>query len=158
MKQAITGVTPSSLAEVTVMMTWPSMGASAFGQMLGRLYAIPLFGKLIALAAIPQALLLYALNLLPWSCLRYRLTNRRLVVERGLRGTLDREVSLDNFDAIELEVLPGQEWYRCGNLIFYKGKIETFRINGVPSPQSFRQTCLKTQRGYVGAKKYATVK
>lgn len=153
MKQAITGVTPPDLAEVTVMTTWPSMGSSSFGQTLGRLYQIPLFGKLIALAAIPQAILLFAINALPWSCLRYRLTNRRVVVERGLAAKLDKEVSLDNFDSIELEVLSGQEWYRCGNLIFLKGKIETFRLDGVKDPESFRQTCLKTQRGYIGVKK-----
>ncbi|MBN8628352.1 MAG: PH domain-containing protein [Planctomycetes bacterium] len=153
MKQAITGVSPSVLGEATVMTTWPSMGATAFGQLLGRLYAMPLFGKLIALAAIPQALLLYALNLLPWSCLRYRLTNRRVVVEKGLRAKIDKEVSLDNFDTIEVEVLNGQQWYRCGNLVFFKGKVETFRLDGVPHPESFRHTCLKTQRGYGGVKK-----
>ncbi len=155
MKHAITGVSPATLGEATVMTVWPSMGSSSFGQLLGRLYAIPLFGKLIALASIPQALLLYFWNVLPWSMQRYRLTNRRVLVERGLAAKVDKEVSLDNFDSIELQVLPGQEWYRCGNLVFFKGKVETFRLDGIPIPESFRQTCLKTQRGFAGVKKAA---
>ena len=160
MPQAITGVTPPTAAESTVMTVWPSMGATPFGQSLGRLYQIPTgfgnivtVGRLIALAAIPQALALYLLNLWPWTCRRYRLTNRRVVVEKGVQGKADKEVALDNFDEIEVVVRPGQEWYRCGDLVFSKNKVETFRLAGVPSPESFRHTCLKAQRGYAGVKK-----
>ena len=110
-------------------------------------------GKLIALLSIPQVMLLFALKLFPWTCKRYRLTNRRVVAEQGLRGQTIKEVALDGFDSISLEVLPGQEWYRCGNLVFFKGKVETFRLDGIPNPEPFRQTCLKAQRGHVGVKK-----
>jgi hypothetical protein len=158
--QPITGVSPASTGESTIMTTWPSMGATAFGQTLGRAYGIRAglgniltVGNLIALAAIPQALLLYLLNILPWSCRRYRLTNRRLVVEKGLNAKVDKEVPLDKFDAVEVIVHPGQEWYRCGDLTFLNGKVETFRLVGVPHPESFRQTCLKAARGYAGVKK-----
>lgn len=160
MTQAITGVYPTSHSEATVMMTWPSIGASSFGRTLGGLYSIRTgfgniltIGNLIALLSIPQALLLFALNILPWSCRRYRITNRRIVVEKGVKGAVDKEVSLDNFDAVSVEVLPGQEWYPCGNLIFTKNKVETFRLDGVRHPESFRQACLKTQRGFAGVKK-----
>lgn len=161
MTQAITGVSPPTAAETTVMTVWPSMGAAPFAQTLGRMYQIGSpgignilsLGNLIALAAIPQALALYLLNILPWNCRRYRLTNRRVVVEKGLQAKVDKEVSLDHFDNIEVVVHPGQEWYRCGDLVFSQGKVETFRLAGVPSPESFRQTCLKAQRGYAGVKK-----
>lgn len=162
MTQAISGVAPASVSEATVMVAWPSIAARPFAQMLGRWYAIPIgappvfsVGKLIALLSIPQVLLLLAVKLFPWTCTRYRLTNRRVVVERGLRAKVDKEVGLGSFDAVTVEVLPGQEWYRCGNLVFYKGKIETFRLDGVVSPESFRQTCLKAQRGFAGVAKSA---
>lgn len=159
MKQAITGVSPAAVSEATVMMVWPSMGRTPFGQLLGRLYGIKAglgniltVGNIIALASIPQALLLFFLALNPFSCLRYRLTNRRVIVERGYKATVDKEVSLDNFDAVELEVLSGQEWFPCGNLVFFKGKIETFRLDGVPHPEGFRHACLNAQRGHAGVK------
>ena len=161
MTQAIAGVSPSSVAETTIMTTWPSMGATPFGQTLGRAYGnragignVLTVGHFIALIAIPQSLLLYALNNLnPWACRRYRLTNRRVVLERGLRAKVEKEVALDNFDAIRYEQLPGQEWYRCANLIFTKGKVETLRLEGIPHAESFRQTCLKAMRGFAGVKK-----
>lgn len=160
MTQAITGVSPPAAKETTVMITWPSLGGSALGQTLGGLYSIRAgfgniltIGNLIALASIPLALPLFFLNILPWSCRRYRITNRRVVVEKGLNAKVDKEVSLDNFDSVDVEILAGQAWYPCGNLIFSKNKIETFRLDGVRDPESFRQACLKTQRGYIGVKK-----
>ncbi|MCE9604671.1 MAG: PH domain-containing protein [Planctomycetia bacterium] len=159
MKQAISGVSPVGGAESTIMTVWPSMGRTPFGQLLGRLYGIKAgignvltVGNLIALASIPQALLLFFLALTPWACLRYRLTNRRIVVERGFIARVEKEVSLDNFDTIEVVVAPGQEWYPCGNLVFYKGKVETFRIDGIPHLEGFRHTCLNAQRGFAGVK------
>ena len=95
----------------------------------------------------------YFLMLLPWSCRRYRLTNRRVVVDRGLRGAEERSVALDRFDTVEVVVLPGQEWYHAGDLVFRLGPVETFRLSGVPRPETFRQTCLKAHISYVGIAK-----
>ena len=61
-------------------------------------------------------------------------------------------VSLDSFDAIDVHVLPGQEWYPAGDLVFRKGTVETFRVSGVPRPETFRQTCLKAQRAHASVK------
>jgi hypothetical protein len=83
---------------------------------------------------------------------RYTLTNQRVMVQRGLKSTAESWVELDRFDAIEVEVLPGQEWYPAGNLIFRRGPIETFRLDGVSRPETFRQTCLKARMGYVGTR------
>jgi hypothetical protein len=82
---------------------------------------------------------------------RYRLTNRRLVVQKGLRPLDERWVDFDRFDSIEIQVLPGQEWYPAGDLIFRNGPIETFRLAGVSRPETFRHTCLAARQGYVGA-------
>jgi hypothetical protein len=102
---------------------------------------------------IPPAIGLFAWGLMPGVCRRYRLTNRRVIVEKGLRGVEERSVSLDGFDSIEVQVLPGQEWFPAGELIFRKGTQETLRLNGVSRPETFRQTCLKARMSFVGVKK-----
>lgn len=160
MKQAIAGVAPPDLAEVTIMTVWPTIAANPIGRMLGRLYTNrsgigPVFtiGKLMMLLTIPIALVLFAVSLAPWACRRYRLTNRRVIVQNRPRPVDERWIGLDEFDSIEVEVLPGQEWYPAGELIFRKGKIEAFRLSGVSRPETFRHTCLKAQRSYVGVRK-----
>ena len=171
MSQAIAGVVPDTEKEVTVMTVWPSLGAMAYGRWWGRRFAnsfgisilgIPCtLGRILALVSIPFILPFYFLMVLPRLpfvvfgivnpfCRRYRLTNRRIVVEHAFGGGEQQSVSLDRFDSVEIEVLPGQEWYPAGDLIFRNGQIETFRLSGVPHPEAFRSTCLKTHAGFVG--------
>jgi hypothetical protein len=185
MKQAITGVAPPELGEVTIMTVWPTIGAGPAGRLLGRMCSIGgsrnpfALGKLFCLfPGIPWALLLFAVSLLPpipfagFFNRRYRLTNRRVVelqdkliwkTYRPLRipvpfngieyGHATKTVDLDRFDAIDIVVLPGQAWFPAGDLIFRKGNVETLRLSGVSRPETFRETCLKAQRAYVGVKK-----
>lgn len=165
MIQPVAGVAPSQLREVTVMTVWPSVCATAFGRFWGRLMAIEFgfqvfgvpitLGRLFALASIPFMAGLYLLMRLPTVLIRnplsfhYRLTNRRVLVENIFFGELNG-VSLDRFDTIEVVTQPGQAWFKAGDLVFRQGAVETFRIWGVPRPETFRQTCLKARMSYVG--------
>jgi hypothetical protein len=181
MKQAIAGVSPPETGEITIMAIWPTLGAVPVGRAWGRLYmnkagmtifGVPVtVGRLTALASIPFILPVYVLMLLPcfiflpkigpvpriyWSnarCRRYRLTNRRVIIEHGTSGTVFGEVSLDDFDTIDVQVLPGQEWYPCGDLIFRDARMEKLRLSGVSRPETFRQTCLKAQRSHSAVKR-----
>ncbi len=183
MNQPIAGVAPPEVDEVTVMTVWPSVSATAFGRFWGRLYAVDaglrLFGvpitvgRLVALASSPLMAACYFLMRLPrfplvivgirnpWSW-QYRLTNRRLLVDNlfghpgdspAASGREPRSVALDEFDAIDVEVQPGQAWYRAGDLVFRRDGAEVFRIEGVPHPEPFRQTCLKAHASYVGVQR-----
>lgn len=155
--QAIAGVTPAEVKEVTVTTVWPSNAQYALGRFLGKLYAIrfPDFyffrlGNLIALLSIPIALVLFFMRIAPGIGRRYRVTNRRILVEKGLRGVPEKSVDLDRFDAIDVIVQPGQEWYYAGDLVFRKGNVETFRLDGVSRPEAFKAICLKASQAYVG--------
>jgi hypothetical protein len=126
---------------------------------LGRLFAIRWpnvyifrLGHLFALAAIPFALVLYFWRLLPRVGAGYRLTNRRLVVHRGVRGIESRSIGLDGFDSIDLDVLAGQEWFDAGDLVFKQAGSEVFRLAGVSRPKCFRQSCLKARMGYMSVR------
>ncbi|MBM4012238.1 MAG: PH domain-containing protein [Planctomycetes bacterium] len=149
------GVVPPSVSEATVMTVWPSVASTGLGQALGRLYRIregfgPLsIGRLALLATIPVGLGLYLSMRLPWAIRRYRLTNRRVIIEKGVNPKVEQYVDLDRFDAIDVVVGAGQEWYAAGDLVFRRGPIETLRLPGVSRPESFRRTCLETRQAYV---------
>jgi hypothetical protein len=155
LQQPISGVVPPATAEATVMTVWPSVASTTMGRSLGRLYRIregfgPVsVGRLALLATIPIGLMLYLSMRLPWAIMRYRLTNRRVMIERGINPKVEQYVDLDRFDAIDLVVSAGQEWYAAGDLVFRRGPIETLRLSGVSRPESFRQTCLKVRQSYV---------
>lgn len=95
MKQAIAGVAPADVSEVTTMVVWPSIAAYPTGPFLGRLYSkqwgisVVTVGNLLALASIPHALALYVFRLAPSMFgssvhgTSYRLTNRRVIELRN---------------------------------------------------------------------------
>jgi hypothetical protein len=63
-----------------------------------------------------------------------------------------KSVRLDAFDSIEVDVRPGQGWHHAGDLVFRNGATETFRLEGVLRPETFRQACLKARSAYSGVR------
>ncbi|MCC7085656.1 MAG: PH domain-containing protein [Pirellulales bacterium] len=159
MRQAIAGIAPSQTSEVTVTVEWPTIAATGLGRFLGRLYAIKCgfwiftLGRLLMGMTIPVGLFLYFWMLAPWNLQRYRLTNRRVILEKGLKFRPEMFVDLDRFDSIDIDIRPGQGWYPAGDLIFKLGPVQTFRLEGVGYPDTFRAICLKSRQAYVGVRK-----
>lgn len=138
------------IGETPSKVVWPTIGAIGWGRFVGRLCAIRVgvgsfftLGTLMALATIPISLGVFAWQLLPGILRRYCLTSRRIVVQKGLTRVEERSIGLDEFDTVEIRVLPGQEWLRTGEVLFLRDGQETFRLSGVPRPQVFREICLK---------------
>ncbi len=149
MTQPIAGVTPAELTEVPCKVVWPTIGATALGRLVGRLASIRLgwgefftLGKLLAVATLPLSLAVYGWQLTPYGCRRYMLTNRRIIVRKGLMAVDQRWISFDDFDTIDIEVLPGQQWLHAGDLVCRHGDVEVLRLAGVPRPEALRQVCL----------------
>jgi hypothetical protein len=157
--QAIAGISPSTETETTIMIVWPSVARYWLGRWFGGWYEnkagffVVTVGNILALILIPVSIVLYFLKVLPWIATRYRLTNRRLIVERGIMPVADRFVDLDRFDAIDIVVRPGQRWYKAGDLVFRKGNVETFRIDGVSRPEAFKNVVWKAHQSYVAVRR-----
>lgn len=109
------------------------------------------------MATIAVGLMPYLPRSLPWAIERYRLTNRRVSIEQGISPGVTKHVTLDAFDAINLDVSPGLEWFVCGAIIFRQGPIETLRLAGVGRPEPFRRVCREARHAYFGAAKHQAV-
>lgn len=136
--------------ETISKVVWPTIGATRRGRLVGQLCSLRLgvgriftLGNLLALATIPISLAVFFWQLLPGVIRRYGLTNRRIVVFKGLARIEERSIGLGDFDSIEIQLLPGQEWLRAGDLVFFRDGQEVFRLAGVPRPETFRAICLK---------------
>jgi hypothetical protein len=159
MNHPIAGAAPRELDEVTSMITWPGIGAYGLGRLVGRLAGIQIglgrfltLGKMLALATIPLSLGTYLWKVLPFVHRRYRITDRRIVVDKGLSNVEDRWIALDQFDAIDVLVLPGQDWLRAGDVVFRRDGVEVFRLCGVLRPIAFREVCLKARTALVAVR------
>src|SRR5208337_5653552 len=111
----------SEVPQRKIMTVWPGIGSMTLGRWVGRLagnrlgYGFFTLGKLLALATIPVSLGVYLWRLMPWACRRYALTDRRLIIRRGLTAEDGPSISLDEFETVEVAVLPGQEWLHAGD-------------------------------------------
>jgi len=143
------------VTEKKIVTVWPGIGSMALGRWVGRLagnrtgYGFFTLGKLLALATIPVSLAVYLWRLMPGACRRYTLTSQRLMIQRGLTVKDGPSIGLDEFDSIEVAVLPGQDFLHAGDLIFQRDGKEVFRLRGVSRPEAFRQVCLKARNASV---------
>jgi hypothetical protein len=137
------------------MTVWPGIGSMALGRWVGRMAGNRLghgfftLGKPLALATIPVSLTIYLWRLMPAACRRYTLTNRRLVIQLGLTAKDGPSIGLEEFDSIEVAILPGQDWLHAGDLVLKREGKEVFRLRGVSRPEAFRQVCLKARNSLV---------
>jgi hypothetical protein len=159
MHHPITGVTPSELAEVTCKVVWPTIGATRLGRFVGRAAAVRLglgefftLGKLLAVATIPISLAVFAWQLMPRVCRRYALSNRRIIIRKGLMPVDERWIGLDEFDRVDVEILPGQQWLHAGDLVFKHAGNEVLRLAGVPRPEVVQRLCQTAQSALISVR------
>src|SRR5579883_2152198 len=100
LSQAVTGVVPPALREARIREAWPSVvGLSPAVASLGKtLERSIIFLPLGWLVLAP----LFALKFAPFVCRRYTLTNRRLMIQRGLKPSPVEEVPLEQIDDVRL--------------------------------------------------------
>jgi hypothetical protein len=147
--QPITGVIPPQLAEARIREVWPSVarvpGIASLGRMLtGTIILAPLAWLIMSLP--------YFGKLLPFVATRYTLTNRRLMIRRGLKGTPAREVALADIDEVRVLTDANSTFFRAGNLeVVGKGQV-LLSLPGVPEPESFRHAILNARNAWVPGK------
>jgi len=145
------------IEEVVILTIRPSIGATRLGRLVGQAaslsngWGVLTVGNLLAVLLMPVALALFFWLRLPGLCRRYMLTTRRAVIGRGLRNVCQQSIAMDEFDQIDVEVLPGQQWLRCGEVIFRRGHRQLLRFSGVPCPEVFRRNCLTVQQAILAA-------
>src|SRR5262249_53828832 len=128
---------------------WPSVAAHPAVAGLGRALT-----RTIALAPLAWLLMapFYFLKVLPFLARRYTLTNRRLMVRRGLKGKPSQEVALADIDEVRLQTDSNSTFFRAGTLeVLSKGKV-ILTLPGVPEPDSFRHAIINAYKAWVPGK------
>ena len=144
--QAITGVTSPEFAEARIRESWPSVarasGIAALGKMLTRTIILaPLAWMLMSLV--------YFGKLMPFAMTRYTLTNRRLMIRKGWKGTPRHEIPLAQIDDVRLVTDANSDFFRAANLeIMSQGRV-AFTLLGVPDPESFRHAIVNACNAWV---------
>lgn len=133
--QAVTGVVSPLTSEAMIKEVWPSVttssGIAALGEKLIRSIILAPLGWLLMIP-------IYFWKLAPFFARRYTLTNRRIMIQRGLKPTPREQVALADIDEVRLDRGSANAFFRAATLdIISKGQV-ALKLTGVPDPESFR--------------------
>jgi hypothetical protein len=148
--QAIAGLTPPQQAEARVREVWPSVvdaqpALAALGQkLIQTVFLAPLGWLLLA----P----LYFKKILPFLSKRYTLTNRRLMIQRGLKPEPVQEVALADIADVRIAEGSHNAFYKSATLEVLSKDRVVLTLVGVPEADSFRQTIINTVAAWVPGK------
>lgn len=148
--QVVGAVALVEVAEGRVREVWPSVASfpaiASVGQMLTRTIILAPLAWLIMSSV-------YFGKLMPFLMRRYTLTNRRLMIRKGWRGSVAQEVPLSAIDEIRVVVDSNNTFFRAADLqIIGDGGKVLMTLAGVPDPESFRQAILSTCQAWVPGK------
>ncbi|HEY1380154.1 MAG TPA: PH domain-containing protein [Gemmataceae bacterium] len=137
-EQAVTGVTPPQLGEAIIREVLPSVAAHPGPAGLARACY-----RTIILAPLGWLVLAPFYFAKPLGR-RYRLTNRRLMVCKGLKATPDQDVPLDRIKDVKLVTDANSEFFLAGTLEVLDTDGKTvLSLPGVPEPESVRHAILQ---------------
>jgi hypothetical protein len=153
-KQAVTGVTPPQEAEAIIREVFPSVVASPLpgakaGARLGRMLMRSIIGAPLAWALLIPP---YFAKVMPFLAMRYTLTNRRVMIRRGLRPKPTHEVALAEIDDIHIHKDADSDFYREGTIEIMSNGKPVLTLEGVPEPESFREAILNASRAWAPGK------
>ena len=156
-QQVVTGLVPPQVGEALIRQEWPSVAATPAVAGLGR--AVMSRPYLRVLAPLTWLLMapLYFVKILPFLAKRYTLTNRRLMIQRGLKPRPTHEVALADIDEVRLRTDANSAFYRAGTLeILSKGQV-VLTLPGVPEPESFRHAIVNAYKAWVPGRANAPI-
>jgi hypothetical protein len=133
-KPPVTGVTPPQLREAMIRTAWPSLAAypaGTIGRLLIQSYILAPLGWFLMLP-------FYFMKVLPMVGLRYVVTNRRVMIQRGWSRSVSGEIALRDIDDIRLINDANSLFFNAGTLeLVSKGTVK-LKLNGVKEPEVFR--------------------
>ena len=148
-KQAVSGVVPPQQDEALIRMAWPSIARVPAVATLGRKLILSIVGAPLGWLLMAP---LYFLKILPGLASRYTLTNRRVMIQHGMKPVMAQEVALSDIDDVRLIRDDNSDFFRAANLeIISKGVIK-MTLRGIPGADTFRQAILNACMAWVPGK------
>ncbi len=141
-KQPVTGLTPPERGEAMIRETWP--GVNDVPGIAGLAHTLM---RTIILAPLAWLLLApcYFKKILPFIAKRYTLTNRRVMIRRGLKPKPVREVALSDIEDVRIEDGTFSSFYRTATLEIVAHGSVAMHLRAVKDPETFRRAILNAK-------------
>jgi len=124
---------------------WPSVKRVPFVANLGKL-----LNNTIVLAPLGWLVMagVYFSKVLPFVAVRYRLTDKRIMILRGWKGSISRQVPLADIDDVQLDPASIDQFFRSADLKIMHGGNAVMTLVAVPDAESFRHAVLDARNAW----------
>ena len=141
-KLAVTGLVPPQRGEAIIRETWP--GVDDVPGIAGLAHTLM---RTIVLAPVAWLLLApcYFKKILPFIAKRYTLTNKRVMIRRGLKPIPAREVALTDIEGVRIQEGTLNSFYRTATLEIIARGLVAMRLRAVKDPETFRRAILNAK-------------
>lgn len=145
--QAIAGV-PAG-AEIPLMTKWPSIAAMGLGRLIGQLMASLPTRILLALPVLaPLGAVLYFVQKVIGE--RFTITNKSVQRWSALGGRMIQRVELHDIASMQIQSLPGQEFFHAADLLLLNAKGDVvMRLAGLPRAEIFRENIAEAREAVI---------
>jgi hypothetical protein len=157
--QAVCGLTPPALREALIREAWPALvGVTLFGLSVAPLARLAnRLVQTVVLMPLGWLILafLFPIKFAPFICRRYRLTNRRLMIQSGWRPNPEAPVGAVKLEEIdEVRIVPDSvdSFSFSATLEVVSGGAVKLQLPGVPEPEGFRMAVLNAVKAWVPGK------
>lgn len=148
----VTGVVAPQIREAMIREVWATVAAHPAAATAARKLI-----KTIVLAPIGWLLIapLFGMRLLgflpglSFLTVKYTLTNRRVMIRRGMKPKPTHEIPLDQIGEVRIVTDANSAFYVTGNLeVLRQDGAVAFTMAGVPEPESFRRSILQARDAF----------
>jgi hypothetical protein len=150
--QAVTGLAAPYVNEAMIRDIWPSIAANAAAAKFARSCYRSMFLAPVAWMALAPLYFKKTLAALPglsFLAVRYRLTNRRLMICKGMQPVPTQEVPLDQIKDVVVHTDADSEFFFAGTLEVKDGTGKTvMTLPGVREPESVRHHILQAAEAW----------
>jgi Bacterial PH domain len=125
---------------------WPSVkrvpAVANLGKLLNNTILLAPLGWLVMAGV-------YFGKVLPFFAVRYRLTDKRVMILRGWKGSISRQVPLAEIDDVQLDPASIDQFFRSADLKIMHGGNVAMTLVAVPDAESFRHMILDARNAWV---------
>jgi hypothetical protein len=148
-KHAMWSVAPLHVGEIQIRDMWPSVTAFSAPAALGKK-----FMQSILLAPLGWFMLLplYFFKVMPFIAKRYRLTNQRLLICRGLTARVSHEIKLSEIDDVRIADNSYDPFFRAGTLEIISAGQVAMKLVACSYPDAFRIAILSACKAWAPKK------
>jgi hypothetical protein len=132
-----------------IRLTWPTIArvpmVAGLGKMLNNTIILAPLGWLVMG-------LFYFSKVLPIVGIRYQLTDKKVLIQRGWKGGISQAIALGDIDDVKVDPATIDQFFRSADLIITSGGRTEMTLTAVPDAEAFRHAILSARNAFAPGK------